>query len=67
MWVSGHVLHELELCANSNIQELMNELYNELERIKAGDKKINYAKNHSNEVVFQGIDEIDLELSLSTE
>ena len=67
IWDSGHVLHELELCANSNIQELMNELYNELERIKAGDKKINYAKNHSNEVVFQGIDEIDLELSLSTE
>ena len=68
IWDSGHVLQELEVSAKSNIQRYMNEFYNELERIKTGNiKKITSTKNSSNEVVFQGIDEIDLELSLSTE
>ena len=68
IWDSGHVLQELEQSAKGNIQKLMNEFYNELERIKAGNnKKIISTKNPTNEIVFQGIDEIDLELSLSTE
>ncbi|KAI6653537.1 ELMO domain-containing protein 3 isoform X2 [Oopsacas minuta] len=65
IWDSSSVLTELELDAKRNIQKLLNEFYNALTRIKSGENRTVNARNE--EVVFQGIDEIELELSLTTE
>ena len=64
IWDSSTVLQELELNAKGNILCLLKEFYNALKIRKAGDTKI---VSKAREVEFQGIDEIDLELSFSTE
>ena len=67
IWDSSSVLQELELSAKGSIQRLLNEFYNALERRKAGEKRELLGRGQAREVEFQGIDEIDLELSFSTE
>ena len=67
IWDSSSVLQEVELNAKGNIPRLLNEFYTALERRKTRERKGLVNRNLSKEVEFQGIDELDLELSFSTE
>ena len=70
IWDSDAVLSELENFARRNISRLLNEFYSALEQLRAGDKKaLGSAKSQGDgkPVEFRGLDEIELELSLSTE